>query len=437
MNRVERWIAHVVLLRRLVTGATLIYLACALCIGSLKEAKPVCWLLILAWTSILIWARLRCGREACLWANRLPSANWQRAMHWIDILAWNLCCSFILCELALRAAALCTGNSPLLLDTVDAYRLVPGRVYGKGVRGNHLGFPGPDFQVAKAPGKSRIAVLGDSFAVGPTVAYDDNFLHLAEHEQENVEIYNFGISGTGPREYLATLRQHVFAFHPDLVLACIFVGNDITEIMATPRHLDIRKNYSFLFLSRAWRLLKNKEQRGYQQSEPSSQAGGLSRQSFIEIESRRLAVCYSPVPETIEKKWRIALAHLQGIVEECGARQVKLGVVLIPDQFQVEPDVLKAALEYDHRPPSAVQVSLPQQRLCEFFADRQVPCLDLLPSMVGKTCCYTPNDTHWNEKGNRLAGECLVCWLAEEFGHKRRMALALKPSPSRQPPQAP
>ena len=81
----------------------------------------------------------------------------------------------------------------------------------------------------------------------------------------------------------------------------------------------------------------------------------------------------------MEKKWQRALGCLERIIRDCRQHQAPVAFVLIPDEFQVNPQVLSDALTAAGRQASEVDLSLPQRRLQEFFAARQVPCLDLLP----------------------------------------------------------
>jgi hypothetical protein len=330
----------------------------------------------------------------------------------LELVVSNAALCLLLVELALRAYGLASGGSLLLGGTLQSSRLKPGQDYGHGLHGNSLGYPGPDFQNDKKPGICRIAALGDSFAVGPAVAFADNFLTRLEKALPSAEVYNFGVSGIGPREYLHILRHDVWPFQPDLVLVCVFVGNDITEELATPRHLDVRQHALYQLGARGFRLMRERWFRG---QTPASAAPdrlsqpSLSPDTFREVEARRLAVCLQPVSEALEKKWRRALGYLDRIVQECQARKVPLTVVLIPDEFQVNPTVLREALVGVN--PSEVDLTLPQRRLLAFFAERQVPCLDLLPAFRGVPESYAANDTHWNIRGNRLAEQQISRWL--------------------------
>src|SRR5262249_38937687 len=191
-----------------------------------------------------------------------------------------------------------------------------------------------------------VAALGDSFAVGPAVPFADNYLTLLATRMSAIEVYNFGVSGAGPREYLAVLRRDVWTYQPDLVLVSMFVGNDVTEALPTPRYLDPRGHSLYLLATRGWRLLREGTRQVDGGGTPDRlPPRGLSPATFAEVEARRLAVCLrSPTP-AMEKKWRRALAHLDDLVTECRAKGTPVAVVLIPDEFQVNPEVLALARE--------------------------------------------------------------------------------------------
>lgn len=405
MSSGSEWLRALRFCRRWLTDAVLLYVLTSLTLGGTRLAWPVFYGLVAGWF-IVLWL-----------LSRLPPVR-SRLAWGLEVAAVNLALTLVLAETALRACSAWTGGSPFILGAMEAYRLVPGRDYGMGLRGNRLGYPGPEFTPTRAPDTWRIAALGDSFAVGPTVSFAANYLTLLEQGLPRTEVYNFGVSGTGPREYQAILQRDVWTFAPDLVLVSVFVGNDVTESMATPRHMDPRGHALCLVLTRAWRLLREHWRHDATESSISNARNlgpGLSSATFREVEARRLVICQKHAPATLEKKWRQALRHLDRIMNDCQKRGVPVAFVLIPDEFQVNPSVLADALREANVDREEIDLSLPQRRLMTFCAGHDVPCLDLLPAFQGLEDVYTPHDTHWNERGNRLAAERLTRWLRERF----------------------
>jgi hypothetical protein len=384
------------LARRLGTGLVLIYALCSLTLGGTPAARPI-WLSLAASWSILVGA-----------VHLRPTVGWFKPLGGLELVATNVAVTLVLAEVSLHWFAPWAGPSLLVSDQLDAHRLVPGRDYGAGLRGNALGYPGPDFARSKSPGVFRIAALGDSFAVGPAVPWAENYLTLLQAALPRTEVYNFGVSGAGPREYELILRRDVWTYQPDLVLLSVFVGNDITETMATPRHLDPRGSALYLLLSRSWRLLR---ERGAAPAPDRLAGPALSEAAFREVEGRRLAVCLDPPPPGLEKKWQAALGHLDRLATDCQRHGVPLAVVLIPDEFQVNPAVLALAREEANVAPQRVDLERPQRCLLQFCQERGVPCLDLRPAFQGTTAAYAPRDTHWNTRGNRLAAAAIASWI--------------------------
>lgn len=344
-------------------------------------------------------------------ATKPGSASWRC----LELVAFNLALFLAIGELGLRFAG-STGRISLLLPrSLDTFRLEPGRDYGEGLKGNRLGFPGPDRTLEKPSGTFRVAALGDSFAVGPAVPYRDNYLVCLESMLACAELLNFGVSGAGPREYFEILETHALAFDPDLVLVSFFVGNDITETLATPRNLDPRSFLLYQATSRAIGLMK-RPARDAQSRSPSVRqlVAPFSESDFLDIEARRLEVCRTPVPATVEKKWRQCEYYLEQMASTCSRRRIPLVIVLIPDEFQVNLSLQMLATKRAGIDPLDLDMELPQNRVKNILARVGVPCLDLLPTYRAQTETYAVRDTHWNQKGNHLAADVIAAWLARE-----------------------
>jgi hypothetical protein len=397
-------------------GVVTAYVGVSLFLGGTTAAKPAFIGVTLAWILILMAGIMRSMTgPTCAQVSEKTSSSGHRTS-WLELVAFNVILTLVLAEVGFRAFALFAGSSVIISDSLDAHLLVPGHDYGDGLRGNRLGFPGADFRVEKRAGTIRIAALGDSFALGPAVPFADNYLTLLESRAAGTEVYNFGVTGAGPREYRAVLQRFVWTYRPDMVLLSVFVGNDITEALATPRHMDPRQLSLYLLVSRGWRLAREQVRRPAESAPKDPQrrvSAALSPETFREVEARRMAVCLKASPRGMEKKWRRALEDLDAIVRACRQRGVRLGVVLIPDELQVNPEVRDEALKEAGARSEEVDLELPQRRLVAFFEKREVACLDLLPLLKKHPHSYAVRDTHWNAEGNRLAAEAIAAWLSK------------------------
>ncbi len=422
--------------RHLLIGITAAYVCAVLSLGGTSAARPTFYALAAGWCAFLVSGRY--------WLCKLLSTVGERGialrlLHVLELVGFNLSLILVLAEVSLRIFVAYSGNSLLLSEALDAHRLVPGRDYGGGLRGNSLGYPGREFRREKPRGVFRIAALGDSFAVGPAVPFNENYLSLLEQADSGIEVYNFGVSGAGPREYYAVLKEHVWDVQPDLVLVCVFVGNDITESLATPRHLDPRQHALYLLITRVVRLVRERERFSYAETDKRSDrltASTLSVETFREVEARRLAVCLKAPPPSLEKKWQRALSYLDRIVRDCNNHDVPVAFVLIPDEFQVNPDVLAEALGVVAMDASTLDLEYPQRRLGRFCAERGVRCLDLRPAFAEVPNAYALRDTHWNARGNRLAADRIGPWLKtlKEWSSRRQTIAPRSPVSAPLPP---
>jgi lysophospholipase L1-like esterase len=99
---------------------------------------------------------------------------------------------------------------------------------------NALGMRGPEVPAAKAPGERRALVLGDSFVFGYGVSESEAFpavleSRLSPADGGKVRVGNAGIPSYGLVKQLAMLRRVGAAFHPDVVVACSYIGNDFED----------------------------------------------------------------------------------------------------------------------------------------------------------------------------------------------------------------
>ena len=95
----------------------------------------------------------------------------------------------------------------------------------------------------------------------------------------------------------------------------------------------------------------------------------------------------------------------------------RLLVLIIPDQFQLEDDLWRQLMAGTDRPED-FERDYPQQQISARCRSHGINYIDLLPELRaaqirGRT--YHLQDTHWNARGNRVAGEALARWLVERY----------------------
>jgi hypothetical protein len=142
----------------------------------------------------------------------------------------------------------------------------------------------------------------------------------------------------------------------------------------------------------------------------------FSRETYLEISSARLAVCRSEPTAIDLRNWEQVYAHLGRLFDDCRAHDVPVALLVLPDEFQTNPDLLRLDLAKRGWREADIDRTRPQRLLGEFCRRRGVPCLDLLPwfEPAGGRAYY-PNDSHWNREGNHLAAEAVAPWLRQQF----------------------
>lgn len=121
---------------------------------------------------------------------------------------------------------------------VLGYRYIPGlraRVRHEGggylLRTNSIGFRSDhDFGLAKATGRYRIALFGDSYSAGDGVSNGQRFSELLEERLPQLELFNMALPGTGTDQQYLAFREYGARQPVDLVLICPMVENIVRNL---------------------------------------------------------------------------------------------------------------------------------------------------------------------------------------------------------------
>ena len=406
-------------------------------------------LLAAAWSSTLL---------AEPWIARVPSSFRRRAGRLLVAASATLflteCSLRLLAELQPRP--ILTRRWDGARETIARNRLPAGSLHFS-LPLNSGGHNDDEFE-PKQRGWLRVVSLGDSFSLY-TVPKTHHFTRLAEERLSGVEVCNLGVASIGPAEYALLLSEEGLPLEPDLVLVNLFVGNDIedacrsaAESRTTPLRdlFDARRTLVSLVPRRLWALHGERragtlfaaereeasdapalrsaadvEARLPFLADPSLELPAFTRENFLAVETYRAgylrnasADAYEPLFEYVRSMQR----ELNGI---------PLAAMLIPDAFQVE-DELWSACRAAKPDAGESDRDRPQRILREFCAAEGIPVLDLLPALRavpplqdGERHLYHRNDTHFNARGNRVAGEQLAEFLRQLLqGQERESATA-------------
>jgi hypothetical protein len=278
---------------------------------------------------------------------------------------------------------------------------------------NSKGFKDIEFPTQKEANTYRILALGDSFAFG-VVPYKDNYLTLLEttSQQANskVEVFNMGIPSIGPKQYESVLVREGLAYRPDLVLVSFFIGNDFYDSLSAKK----REFYTYSYLASLFYYIYTIQQKYEGQIVSTNlnycdDCANLDKPTYLSIEKDRSLLYWTDYP-LFPRLLDEASHYLENIQAICGKNGIKLVVVLIPDELQINPTLQQEVRAQAPATftPGAWDNSLPNTRLSAKLQAMGVDVIDLLPNFVGhEQTLYRPRDSHWNIAGNKLAASVI------------------------------
>jgi len=325
-----------------------------------------------------------------------------------------------------------------------SYRLQPNRdivrTVGEAqirIRTNAFGMNWRDTAQTPIPGRTRVAVLGDSFAFG-LFARDAAHGMIGVFDRElgdNYEVLNFGVPGYAPGDLVLQLEEEVAAFRPAVLVAQLFTGNDFVD-----NHLGLHRNrivegvleldYENIdrLIPPDYRPAVEYRRRGHRTYTVDRRGGCLPALLFVRkigelLAGRRGAPGATPAVEWhtdnafIHNFWSqkelppFAVEAVAGVLRDldsldalCRSLGLPLILAVIPYREQVE-----SPSPSDPR----FDTALPQRRVLEWAAAHDVPCLDLLPVLRRAAretdqALYLRHDPHFTEAGHAVAGRALA-----------------------------
>jgi len=292
---------------------------------------------------------------------------------------------------------------------------------------NSRGFKGAEYTQAKPANTYRIVSLGDSFAFG-VVPSQYNYNSRIERQLnrkltdkgKQFQVINMGIPGIGPRDYLALLANEGVQLNPDMVIISLFIGNDILE---AEKVLDKKREwytYSYVlsFFNYVIEVQKKYEGKiyggksGYDDQRPTIEA-----QKFLDIQTGRAQILLKNDPDYLAA-FSSQIEYLKQIKKICDSKNIKLLVVMIPDENQVNPELQQQVIAKWQATPQQIDIRQPNQALANTFTAQSIPYIDLLDTFLAQSKqenLYKPRDTHWNIAGNRVAAQAITPKIIEQM----------------------
>jgi hypothetical protein len=121
----------------------------------------------------------------------------------------------------------------------------------------------------------------------------------------------------------------------------------------------------------------------------------------------------------MSRLWRMAEEYVLEFDRVCRENGIRCAIHVIPAEIQVDPDIAAQVFDGLGLDPADYDLDLPQRRITDFCERHGIAVLDpleyLRQSHRPDARLYIPNDTHWNARGNRLAGELLASFIDERL----------------------
>lgn len=323
---------------------------------------------------------------------------------------------------------------------------VPGEVRGGFVL-NSRGFRTKEYTGPRDPDELRILTIGDSFTFSSggvpwRYSWSAHLERLLDRESRRpVEVLALGVPGVGPRFEKRLWELEGPRIRPDLVILAFFVGDDFleepgirTESPATPPLL--RLCASCRLARNLWRLERERRRvGGWPELEPETSRGRtpgtelesylskydperptFSEESYLLLEWERSRICRPAHEEELDRLFRATASVIRDFHHSVRQRGARFLVLIIPDEYQVDEDLLHRMIEAHGSPQTQMSIERPQRRLAELLEREGIPHLDLLPALRRAQLSerqYRLRDTHWNIEGNRTAARALATDLLE------------------------
>jgi hypothetical protein len=305
---------------------------------------------------------------------------------------------------------------------------------------NREGFRDRDYPQAKPPGVRRIAVLGDSMIAAMAVDEGETLVRLLEqkldrsHPGTDWEVMNFAISGAGPGQSLVVYREVAARYDADLVLFCLFVGNDLGD---SSRELTSSKHRIYFKLDEAGELVQLPHSRTR-----SSLSRWLNRHSRLYVWQKHQAkllkmnvegamdvmvtghVIFDSEPEAeVARAWAILEALIRAMQREVEAAGGRFALVVLPTAEQMIDERWQALLEQSGSRRMQMDADYPERRLRAIAADSGLPILTLVEpfrqAMPHRSLAHEEEwlhfqaKGHFNEAGHRIAAAELHRFVVE------------------------
>ncbi|MBM4337392.1 MAG: hypothetical protein FJ108_16020 [Deltaproteobacteria bacterium] len=268
-------------------------------------------------------------------------------------------------------------------------------------RGHRTGNAAP-----AAPGSPTLLLLGDSFAFGHGVDYEESFAALVAQELGGgLALVNTGVPGFGPVQYRQVLESTLESGErPKLILLSLYLGNDFLDCVWNKRVQVVdgvmveesgRLRTWMKFNLHTYRLAS----KVYQRAAAWRRPGRSPEEALFDPEAWRSG--------ELSRALEIFSQELGRIGELAREANIPILAVVIPRETTLLHD---AAVD-----GSGLDYGLPNARAATALSTAGIPFVDLSAALreLGPAQAYFARDGHLTRPGNRAASAEIAPALRE------------------------
>lgn len=309
---------------------------------------------------------------------------------------------------------------------------------------NSAGWRDSEHVIEKPQGVYRILVLGDSFVEAFQVPLEKTFFKVLETELNaesglRIEVIAIGIGGSGPTQQYFALLNEGLKYKPDLVLHTFYTQNDVIasskklsyspyrgyfslnndglvyEAAQTTREEEEKRTKPIFIFFRERSLLWN-----FISDQLSIRRQNTLRRSFVSSTlgyPPDFQVYLNEYPSEWNDAWNITQAIILMMKRAASDAGSDYLLVSLANIEQVDTGYWQQIRVDYHALPDTIDLMRPEHIITDFTHQQGIRYLSLAPTFYQfalahpDTGLYYRKDTHWNEIGNKLAGEMLAQYI--------------------------
>lgn len=326
-------------------------------------------------------------------------------------------------------------------DAELGWTFAPGKVgfkfartgeFAHPVRINGDGFRDRERSPAPPEGSQRILVLGDSYAAGLQVRFEETFQQRLEGRLNpagsatRFEVLNAGVDGYGTAQELLLFEERAHRYGADVVVLSFFPFNDLSDNSMDAGSLQHWLAYSYgrpYFVREDGELVR-RWRTGMEHWDLEGPLARLLRHSMLyvtlhpvpggaadRLPFRHADVYARPYGEALQESWSLTRALLARLEERVRQDGAELVVALVSERKALRGE--RGTIR-----PLAETLAGDGLRVLDLEAQLEPhPLRDEGP-------LYFEKDPHWNARGHRAVADAMESFLRE---HCRELGLDLPP----------